>query len=399
MSDFLPYGKQSIDEDDINAVIRALRSDFLTSGPEVEAFEQEFAALTGAKHAIAVCNATAALHLALLAAEVGRGDRVITSPNTFLASANCAAYVGAIPDFADVDPATYNLSPAALKATWTSDVKAVIPVAYAGQPADMPAIAAIARAGGATVIEDASHGTGGGFSHEGKDWKIGAHPWADMTVFSFHPVKTMTTGEGGMLTTNDDALARKIRRLRSHGVERDASLFKGFGDGTPALSEKGPWIYEMQELGYNYRIADIQCALGRSQLRKLPSFIARRQQIVARYNNALADLGWLTTPAVRHPRDAGLISWHLYTLQIDFSAIGKTRTEVMAELRAKGIGTQVLYIPVHLQPWYRETYGYASGKTPVAEAFYERALSIPLHPSLSDEDVERVITAVRQLKP
>lgn len=398
MSEFLAYGKQSIDDDDINAVIRALRSDFLTSGPEVEAFEQEFAAFVGARHAIAICNATAALHLALLAAGVGKGDRVITSPNTFLASANCAAYVGAIPDFADIDPATYNLSPASLESVWTADVKAVIPVAYAGQPADMPAIARIARENGAIIIEDASHGTGGGCIHDGKEWKTGNHPWADMTIFSFHPVKTMTTGEGGMLATNDDSLARKIRQLRSHGVERDASLFKGFGSLSPTLSETGPWVYEMHNLGYNYRITDIQCALGRSQLKKLPAFIKRRQEIVARYNAEFADLDWLATPVVRHSGDTKLISWHLYTLQIDFGAIGKSRIQAMAELRNQGVGSQVLYIPVHLQPWYRETYGYGPGKAPAAETYYDKALSIPLHPSLTDEDVRRVIAAVRHLK-
>jgi perosamine synthetase len=393
----LPYGRQSIDDDDIAAVTRALQSDFLTSGPEVTAFETEFATMCGAAHAIAFSNATTALHAAVLTAGIGSGDRVLTSPNTFLSSANCAAFVGATPDFVDIDPVSHNLDPAALEAAWTNDVKAVIPVAYAGQPADMPRIAAIARARGAIIIEDASHATGGGFFREGKSWKTGNHPWADMTVFSFHPVKTMTTGEGGMLVTNDDELARKVRLFRSHGVERDPARFEGLGAASGPLAEVGPWVYEMHELGHNHRITDIQCALGRSQLQKLPGFIKRRREIVARYNAAFADLPWLSTPGLTVAEDRDEISWHLYTVEIDFPQIARSRTEVMAALREKGVGSQVLYIPVHLQPWYRRTYGYGPGKCPVAEAFYARCLSLPLHPSLSDDDVELVIATILSL--
>ena len=399
MSDFLAYGRQWIDDDDIAAVVRALRSDFLTSGPEVTAFEEEFAAMIGASHAIAFANATAALHAAVHVAGIGPGDRVITSPNTFLSSANCAAFVGATPDFADIDPVTHNLDPAALEAMWTDDVKAVIPVAFGGQPAEMPHIAEIARADGAVIIEDASHATGGGFYREGKSWKTGAHPWADMTVFSFHPVKTLTTGEGGILVTHDDELARQARLFRSHGVERDPARFEGFGAANGPLAEVGPWVYEMHELGHNHRITDIQCALGRSQLRKLPGFIKRRQEIVARYNDAFTELPWLSTPGLTVAEDRNEISWHLYTVEIDFPKIALTRTEVMAALRKKGVGSQVLYIPVHLQPWYRHTYGYGPGKCPVAEAFYARCLSLPLHPSLSGDDIDRVIATVLGLAP
>nr|MDA3872900.1 DegT/DnrJ/EryC1/StrS family aminotransferase [Kiritimatiellia bacterium] len=292
----IPYGKQTIDDDDIAAVVAALKSDFLTCGPEIEAFEQEFATLVGARHAVAVCNATAALHLAMLVAEVGEGDRVVTSPNTFLSSANCAAFVGAIPDFTDIDPVTYNLCPKALELNWQKDTKAVVAVAYGGLSPDMPEIARVARAKGAVVIEDGCHGTGGGFTHDGKAYKIGGHPWADMTTFSFHPVKTMTTGEGGVLVTDNDAYAAKARLLRGHGMVRDLASFKGLGADDGPLTEQGPWMYEMQELGYNYRITDIQCALGRSQLRKLPRFIQRRQEIVDRYNSAFANLDWLTPP-------------------------------------------------------------------------------------------------------
>ena len=393
----IPYGKQSISDDDIAAVVEALKSDYLTCGPRVEAFEQAFAEYVGAKHAVAVCNATAALHLAMLAAGIGKGDRVITSPNTFLSSANCAAFVGAVPDFCDIDPVTYTMDAQSLRDMWPEDVKAVIPVAYAGQSADMKAIASIARENGTVVIEDASHGTGGGFVQDDKTWKQGGHPWADMTVFSFHPVKTLTTGEGGMLVTNDDHYAEKARLLRMHGMSRESSSFQGLGSEITALKEQGPWYYEMQELGYNFRITDIQCALGLSQLDRLPNFVARRQEIAARYNAAFIDLPWFTPPGVRDALDKEEISWHLYTAQIDFEQIGKNRTAVMAELREQGVGTQVLYIPVYLQPWYRETYGYQAGKCPNAEAYYAKALSLPMYPSMTDDDIDQVIGAVRSL--
>jgi len=435
-SDFIiPYGRQCISEEDIAAVVRSLRSDFLTCGPEVEAFEREFAASVGAKHAVAVCNATAALHLAMQVLGIGEGDRVVTSPNTFVASANAAAYVGATPDFSDIDPNSCNLDPVVLEQNWKPDTKAIVAVDYAGQPCNMPEIARIARSRGASVIEDACHGTGGGFEAAGQKWKLGGHPWADITTFSFHPVKTLTTGEGGVLLTENDEWAAKARLLRTHGITRNSSEFYGLDDqllqvsglGSP-LSEFGSWYYEMQELGYNYRITDLQCALGRSQLKRLPEFIARRQQIVARYNEALANLDWLNTPSFDRafsptsryplpvasaasntldPRLSTLdssfsyqlsdLSLHLYTIQIDFPCLGKTRTQVMQELRDQGIGTQVLYIPVYLQPWYRLTYGYASGKCPNAEEFYSRALSLPLYPAMNDADVEKVVTSVKNL--
>ena len=434
----IPYGRQSISEEDIQAVVRSLRSDFLTCGPEVEAFEQEFAASVGAKHAVAVCNATAALHLAMQVLGIGRGDRVVTSPITFVASANAAAYVGAVPDFCDIDPASTNLDPTPLEASWKSDTKAVVAVDYAGQPCNMPEIARIARSHGAFVIEDACHSTGGGFQADGQKWKLGGHPWADITTFSFHPVKTLTTGEGGVLLTENDEWAAKARLLRTHGITRNHNEFIGLDDSEfsafsfqdsaksnppsaissppspnsdllySVLAERGPWYYEMQELGYNYRITDLQCALGRSQLKRLPEFISRRQEIASCYNKAFADLDWLQVPslATRHQPpatgsefafDLSDLSLHLYTVQIDFPRLGKTRTEVMQKLKEQGIGTQVLYIPVYLQPWYRRTYGYAHGKCPHAEEFYARALSLPLHPSMSDADVEKVITAIRRL--
>jgi len=390
---FLPYGRQSIAEEDLAAVAEVLRSDFLTCGPKVEEFERRLAARVGARHAVVVNSATSALHLAMRVAGVGPGMRVLTSPNTFLASANCAAFVGATPDFVDIDPVSYNLDPGLLERGWPEDARAVVAVDYAGQPCDLPTIAATARAQGAVVIEDACHGLGGAFHHQGRVWPLGGHPWADMTIFSFHPVKTLTTGEGGALVTDNEAWAERARRLRSHGVER--RQFSGLGaPGESALAEHGPWYYEMQDLGYNYRLTDLQCALGLAQLERLDTFVQRRRQIVAAYNAAFAGLPGLRTPGVREPANRDHISWHLYTVQIDFPALGKTRTQVMTELRQRGIGTQVLYIPVHLQPWYRQTYGYGRGKCPVAEQHYRRALSLPLYPELSDEDVTRVIEAV-----
>jgi len=392
----LPYGRQWISAEDIQAVIAALRSDWLTSGPRVGEFEDRFAAMTGARHAVAMNSATSALHVAMLVAGVGRGDRVLTTPNTFLASANCAAFVGATPDFADIDPVSYNLSPRSLEQAWGPGVKAVVAVDYAGQPCDMPRLYQIAHERGAVVIEDACHAVGGGFECGGKLLKTGGHPWADMTVFSFHPVKTMTTGEGGMLVTDNDAWAERARRLRAHGVER--GNFVGLGaEDDPALDERGPWYYEMQELGHNFRMTDMQCALGISQLSRLDAFVARRRAIVARYNQAFAGIPWMVRPAVIPPATSKHISWHLYTVQIDFGALGKTRTQVMYELRQKGVGTQVLYIPVHLQPWYRNTFGYGPGKCPVAENFYKHALSLPLYPAMSDAEVDRVIAAVEEL--
>ncbi|MEN9283527.1 MAG: UDP-4-amino-4-deoxy-L-arabinose--oxoglutarate aminotransferase [Verrucomicrobiota bacterium] len=416
----IPYGRQTIDDDDIHAVAAALRSDYLTSGPEVERFETEFAAMAGAKHAVAVNSATAALHLAMKVLGIGSGDRVITTPNTFVASANAAAYVGATPDFSDICPGSWNLDPQQLEENWKPDAKAVVAVDYAGCPCNMPEIARIARQHGAKVIEDACHGVGSVFHAEGRPWRTGEHGWADITTFSFHPVKTMTTGEGGMLVTDNGEWADLARRLRSHGITRAPESFRGLTrpddwQGSPqagfpvdALRETGPWYYEMQDLGWNYRITDIQCALGRSQLRKLPQFIARRQEIARRYSEALADLPWLETPALAEPLvteasahqfhyGAGDVSLHLYTVQMDFVSLGHSRTRVMELLRSKGVGTQVLYIPVYLQPWYRRTFGYVPGKCPVAEKFYARALSLPLFPAMADEDVDRVISAVRSL--
>jgi UDP-4-amino-4,6-dideoxy-N-acetyl-beta-L-altrosamine transaminase len=392
----LSYGRQSISEADVAAVAAALRSDFLTQGPRVDHFERSLAEMLGARHAVAVSNATAALHLAMRVTGLGAGDRVVTSPITFLASANAAAYVGATPDFCDVDPVSHTLDPAALERTWTSDTRAVVAVDYAGQACALPEIARVARARQGIIIEDASHALGGAFhtaEAPGRAWKIGGHPWADLTVFSFHPVKTLTTGEGGLLVTNRDDWADHARALRSHGIVRDPTRFSTVAAGDP-LAERGPWFHEMQDLGFNYRLTDFQCALGLSQLDRLEVFLARRRALVARYNAAFAGRARLRPPGLRHPADAGTTSWHLYTVEVDFAGLGKTRTQVMAELRALGVGSQVLYIPVHLQPWYRRTFGYGPGKCPVAEGFYAGALSLPLYPELSDAEADAVVSAV-----
>lgn len=395
---FLPYGRQTVSDEDVAAVVEALHSDFLTTGPCVERFEKALAEYCGAKHAIAVCNGTAALHVAAMAAGLRPGQRLLTSANTFLASANCAEFVGATADFADIDPQTFNVTVDSLRAAWKDDVRAIVPVDFAGQPCDMPAIAALARHRGAFVIEDASHAIGSEFTHDGKIYKVGGHPWADMTTFSFHPVKTITTGEGGAILTNDDRLADRCRLFRNHGMRRRAE-----GENLKPKSwllgtDIGPWFYEMTEVGFNYRITDVQCAFGLSQLRKLDRFVQRRAEIVAQYNAAFSSLPLICTPQVSgfssHP---SRIAWHLYVLQIDFAALGRTRIQVMNELREHGVGTQVHYIPVHLQPYYRNKYGYAPGKCPTAEAYYTHCLSLPLYPDLTDADVQRVIAGVKEV--
>lgn len=383
----IPYGRQCIEEDDIEAVVRVLRSDYLTTGPEVQKFEEEFAEYVGAKYAVAVSSGTAALHLSMIALGIGPGDRVVTSANTFVASANCALYVGANPDFCDIELVGYNMDPEFLEENWKPDTKAVVAVDYAGQPANMPEIARIARQRGAYVVEDASHAVGSEFEWDGKRWKVGGHPWADLTTFSFHPVKTMTTGEGGMVATDDPILAEKIRKLRHHGIERDPQKWVNEN------IEKGLWYYEMQELGFNYRLTDIQCALGRSQLKKLDRFIERRQEIVSRYNEAFSGIAFVETPKVADwlsVRNDYRIVWHLYSVCIDFDKVGVSRESLMLSLRRNGIGTQVLYIPVYTQPHIRKSMGNVVRNLLNAEYFYRRCLSLPLHTGLGVNKVDSI---------
>lgn len=374
------YGHQYIDNDDIQAVVNVLKSDYLTQGPAVVKFEQEICRITGAKYCVSVSNATAGLHIAVAALELDEGFEGITSPNTFLASSNCMVYNNVKPVFADINPVSYNIDPAEIEKHISNKTKLLIPVHFAGVPCEMDKISAIAKKHNLYVIEDAAHAIGSQYA-DGSC--VGNCKYSDMTVFSFHPVKTITTGEGGAVTTNDEKLYQKLLMLRSHGVTKDEKLL---------TKNPGSWYYEMHSLGFNYRMTDIQAALGYSQLQKLDFFKKRRREVVAMYNKAFAGMKYLKTPA--EPENVSSC-FHLYAAQIDFGVLGKTRSQVMVELRAKGIGTQVHYIPVPTQPFYKETYGYKDGDYPKAEKYYEQELSLPLYPGLSDDDVNMVINAVK----
>lgn len=378
---FLPYGRQTIEDDDVAAVAAALRADFLTTGPTVEAFETAFKRKVGAEHAIAVANGTATLHLAMLALGVGEGDVCIAPSVTFLATANCARYVGAEVVFADVDPDSGLMTPEtlanALKRAAGRRVKAVLPVHLRGDVCDLPGLKALADGVGAVLLEDAPHALGSIGTFDGEAHPVGDCAYSSFASFSFHPVKTLATGEGGMLTTNDAALAARARSLRGHGMVR------------PAGAE--PWVYEMPELGFNYRIPDVLCALGISQLSKLDRFVARRRTLAALYAERLAVLAphvaLATSPAWSDP------ALHLLTVLIDFEALGTTRLAVVEALKAQGVGSQVHYIPVHTQPYYQARYGALD--LPGAEAWYARCLTLPLYPTMEDGDVERVVEALK----
>ena len=376
----LPYGRQTIDEDDIAAVAQALRGDFLTTGPTVEAFEDAFADQVGAQHAVACSNGTAALHLAMLALEVQPGEAVIAPSITFLATANCARFVGAEVVFADVDPQTGLMTADTLAEAMTRldgrPLRAVLPVHLRGDTAELPALEAMAKSANAVLVEDAPHALGSSLKFGNSVQRVGDCAHSAMATFSFHPVKTIATGEGGMVTTNDARLAERLRRLRSHGMIRPQD-----GD---------PWWYEMPEIGFNYRLPDILCALGISQLAKLDAFAARRRALAARYEEALKPLAPLVVQASRPDWSDPVL--HLMVALIDFQAAGRTRREVVEALRARGVGTQVHYIPVHTQPYYRERYG--ALELPGASAWYERCLSLPLYPGMADDDVDRVVAAL-----
>jgi perosamine synthetase len=374
----LPYGHQQIDNDDINAVIEVLRSDWITTGPKVAEFEEAFAAYVGSKYAVSFSSGTAALHGASFAAGLQPGDEAITTPMTFCATANCVLYQGAKPVFADVCPDTLNIDPDEVKRYITEHTKAVLPVDYAGHPADLQSILELATSHGLVVIEDACHALGA----EYRGRRVGSI--SHMTVFSFHPVKHITTGEGGMVTTDDAKLARQLRMFRNHGIDSDAR----------ERQANGHWSYEMVALGYNYRLTDIGCALGVSQLRKLETNLSRRQEIAARYTAAFQEIPGVVAPSVRSGMNP---AWHLYPIRIDLKTLRVGRGEIFRALRAEGLGVNVHYMPVHLHPYYREKLGHRRGEYPVAEAAYDSLISLPMFHSMTYQDVSAVLHAVENV--
>lgn len=382
----IPYGRQEISEDDIRVVVEVLRSDWLTQGPAIERFEQDVARYCGARYAVSVSSATAALHIACLAADLQPGERLWTSPNTFLASANCGLYCGATPDFVDIDPRTYNMDVDALEKRLADAErlgrlpKIVIPVHFAGQSCDMVRIGELAKRYGFLVVEDASHAVGARYQGQ----PVGSCAFSDMTVFSFHPVKIVTTGEGGMVVTNRENLYEKLKLLRSHGMTRDTRQMDCEPDG--------PWYYQQIALGFNYRLTDIQAVLGSNQLRRIDEFVSRRHYLADRYDAHLSGLP-LTLPW-RHP-DA-YSAFHLYVIRLHLEATGKTHRQIFEELRERGIGVNLHYIPVHTQPYYRR-FGFKTGDFPEAEQYYREAISLPMFYGLTDAMQDQVISALREV--
>lgn len=394
MSSFLPYGRQSISDADIDAVAEVLRSDYLTTGPWVERFERDLAASVGARDAVVCANGTAALHLAALTRDLTADDVVIVPSLTFAASANCIAYCGAQVVFADVDPRTGLITDETFdealdhvrKTLPDKRYAGVIPVHYAGRPVGLGHISRISEELGGFVIEDACHAIG----TTGPDGRIGACAASNMAVFSFHPVKTLTTGEGGAVTTNDADLARRLRLLRAHGIERDPAVFDGLGFGDD--NDTGPWVYEMQALGFNYRLPDINCALGVAQLKRLPDFAARRKHLVKAYEDALAAQN---LPVTWTPTRYDAV-FHLFAVTIDFAGLGITRSAVMQGLRNRGIGSQVHYIPVHRQPYWQR-HGLGQRELAGADTYYRNTLSLPLFADMTKDDPARVVAALSEV--
>jgi perosamine synthetase len=376
--ELLPYGRQSIDDSDVQAVIEVLKSDWLTTGPKVGEFEERFAERVGARYAVSFSSGTAALHGSAFAAGLGAGDEAITTPMTFCATANCILYQGATPVFADVSSDTLNLDPEKAAAKFGSRTKAIFAVDYAGHPAALDELRKLASSHGALLIEDASHALGA--EYRGK--RVGGI--ADMTVFSFHPVKHLTTGEGGMVTTNDARMGETLRRFRNHGISSDARQ----------RQESGQWFYEMILLGFNYRLTDIACALGLSQMERLTANLARRREIAPQYAAAFRNLPGVIAPSVRIGVNP---AWHLYPIRVETGDLNADRGQFFRALRAENIGVNVHYIPVHLHPYYRNRFGYNGGEYPVAERAYEQLISLPLFHGMSDQDVQDVIQAVTKL--
>nr|WP_247747440.1 UDP-4-amino-4,6-dideoxy-N-acetyl-beta-L-altrosamine transaminase [Alkalihalobacillus sp. BA299] len=374
---YLPYGRQWIEEEDIAAVIKVLRSDYLTTGPKIEEFEQEVAQYVDTKYAVAFSNGTAALHGACFAAGISDGDEVITTPMTFAASVNCVLYQGGKPVFADIDTRTYNIDPKKIEGKITNKTKAIIPVDFTGQPVELDHILKIAKKHHLVVIEDAAHALGATY----KGNKVGSI--SDLTMFSFHPVKHITSGEGGMITTNNKEYYENLLQFRSHGITRDKDKLKG---------NHGPWYYEMQFLGYNYRMTDIQAALGTSQLKKLNKFIELRRKYVQMYNEAFQHIDEIVTPFQHEDGDS---SWHLYIIRLNLDKLTASRMEIFDALQQQNIGVNVHYIPVHYQPYYQNL-GYKKGICPHAEKLFEGMITLPLFPSMSEKDVHSVIEAIKR---
>jgi perosamine synthetase len=375
----ISYGRQSISQEDINEVSLVLGSDFLTQGPKVSEFEEALCSYTGATYCVAVANGTAALHIAVASLKIARDSEGITSPITFAASANCMLYNNLVPRFADIDEQSYNIDVKSIRKLLNEKSKLMIPVHFAGLPVDMETVAELAKEKNLHVIEDAAHAIGSQYA-DGSF--VGNCKYSDMTIFSFHPVKTITTGEGGAITTNSKILYDRLIKLRSHGITKDQHALS---------SNPGPWYYEMQDLGFNYRLTDFQAALGISQLQRLDSFKQRRREIISRYNQAFKKISWLSIP--KEPTELNSC-FHLYVLLIDFKALGKSRRVVMNELLVMQVGTQVHYIPVNHLPYYKKI---NDDVTPYAESYYEKCLSIPLYPAMSDADVGYVIDSIIEL--
>ncbi|WP_343796352.1 UDP-4-amino-4,6-dideoxy-N-acetyl-beta-L-altrosamine transaminase [Bacillus carboniphilus] len=375
---YLPYGRQWVDEDDIQSVIKILKGDYLTTGPAVGEFEQEIASYVGAKYAVAFSNGTAALHGACFAAGIGEGDEVITTPMTFAASSNCVLYQGAKPVFADIDFNTYNIDPQKVEELINDNTKAIIPVHFTGQPVALDEIHILAKKHSLVVIEDAAHALGA--TYKGKN--VGS--LSDMTMFSFHPVKHITSGEGGIITTNNEEYYQKLLQFRSHGITREPDKL---------IENHGPWYYEMQFLGFNYRMTDIQAALGTSQLRKIDKFIDLRKKFASMYNEAFKDINEIQIP---YQDQSGSSSWHLYIIRLNLEKLLGSRKKVFEALLNENIGVNVHYIPVHLLPYYSQL-GYQRGICPNAEKLYEEIITLPLFPAMTEEDVNDVIAAVNKV--
>lgn len=376
---FIPYSKQWMDKDDIRAVVNVLESDWITQGPKIKEFENKLSQYCGAKYAVAVSSGTAALHIACLAAGISKGDEIVTSPITFVASSNCILYCGGKPVFADVQKDTINIDPGEIVKKITKRTKAIIPVHFAGHPADMGEIYKIANKYNLMVIEDACHALGSRYKSNNKWIKVGKCSHSDMTIFSFHPVKSITTGEGGAVLTNRKDLYEKLLMFRNHGVTKESSKFK-----VKSSKLTGSWHYEMQYLGYNYRITDIQAALGISQLKKLDGFIEKRREIVKIYNKELSEIKEIELPIEKnHVKSA----WHLYIIRLKNKY---KRKDVFCKLKEKGVGAQIHYIPVYLQPYYKQL-GFKKGICPLAEKYYDETITIPLYPSMKNKDVKSVI--------